>query len=127
MTQAVEVSYRGGGHWGVSTLIERTRFPGAGLAGGRPGSLGSFRLDSGEQPPAKRLVPLPLDARVNLVLPGGGGYGDPRLRAPEAVLRDVVDGYVSIEAAAREYGLKIRYVGEPDRLVRLPEHYVVDA
>jgi N-methylhydantoinase B len=127
MTQAVEVSYRGGGHWGVSTLIERTRFAGAGLAGGRPGSLGSFYLDSGEQPPAKRLVPLPLDARVNLVLPGGGGYGDPRLRAPEAVLRDVVDGYVSIEAAAREYGLKIRYVGEPDRLVRLPEHYVVDA
>jgi N-methylhydantoinase B len=127
MTQAAEVSYRGHGHWGVSTLIERTRFPGAGLAGGRPGSLGSFHLDSGEQPPAKRLVPLPLGARVNLVLPGGGGYGDPRLRSPEAVLRDVVDGYVSIEAAAREYGVRIRYVGEPDRLVRLPEHYVVDA
>jgi N-methylhydantoinase B len=127
MTQAAEVSYRGHGHWGVSTLIERTRFPGAGLAGGRPGSLGSFRLDSGEQPPAKRLVPLPLGARVNLVLPGGGGYGDPRLRSREAVLRDVVDGYVSIEAAAREYGVRIRYVGEPDRLVRLPEHYVVDA
>jgi N-methylhydantoinase B len=127
MTQAAEVSYRGHGHWGVSTLIERTRFPGAGLAGGRPGSLGSFRLDSGEQPPAKRLVPLPLGARVNLVLPGGGGYGDPRLRSREAVLRDVVDGYVSIEAAAREYGVRIRYVGEPDRLVRLPDHYVVDA
>jgi N-methylhydantoinase B len=127
MTQAAEVSYRGHGHWGVSTLIERTRFPGAGLAGGRPGSLGSFHLDSGEQPPAKRLVPLPLGARVNLVLPGGGGYGDPRLRSREAVLRDVVDGYVSIEAAAREYGVRIRYVGEPDRLVRLPEHYVVDA
>ncbi|XVQ06674.1 hydantoinase B/oxoprolinase family protein [Spirillospora sp. CA-255316] len=36
---------------------------------------------------------------------GGGGYGDPRERAPEAVLADVRDGLVS-EAAAREvYGL----------------------
>ena len=127
LTQEAEVSYRGDGHWGVSTLIERTRFPGAGLAGGRPGSLGSFRLDSGEQPPAKRLVPLPLRARVQLVLPGGGGYGEPGQRAPEAVLRDVVNGYVSIEAAAREYGVKVRYTGEPDRLVRLPQHYVIDA
>jgi N-methylhydantoinase B len=127
LAQAAEVSYRGQGRWGVSTLIERTRFPGAGLAGGRPGSLGSFHLDSGAQPPAKRLVPLPTGARVHLVLPGGGGYGEPAGRDREAILRDVVDGYVSIEAAAREYGVKIRYIGEPDRLVRLPEHYVLDA
>jgi len=45
----------------------------------------------------------------------------------EAVLRDVVNGYVTLEAAEREYGVRVRYVGEPDRLVRLPEHYVVDA
>ncbi|HEY8641478.1 MAG TPA: hydantoinase B/oxoprolinase family protein, partial [Candidatus Dormibacteraeota bacterium] len=98
-----------------------------GLDGGRPGSLGSFHLDSGERPPAKRLVPLPNYAHVNLVLPGGGGYGDPRERQVEAVLRDVVNGYVTLEAAEREYGVRVRYVGEPDRLVRLPEHYVVDA
>ena len=36
------------------------------------------------------------------------------------------DGYVSIEAAEREYGVRIRYTGEPDRLVRLPQHYVLD-
>jgi N-methylhydantoinase B len=127
LAQAAEVAYLGDGYWGVSTLIERTRFPGAGLAGGRPGSVGSFQLDSGERPPAKRLVPLPNAARVQLVLPGGGGYGDPRARSSEAVLRDVVNGYVSIEAARREYGVTVRYVGEPDRLVRLPEHYVVDS
>lgn len=35
---------------------------------------------------------------------GGGGYGDPRLREPELVEQDLLDGYVS-EAAAREvYG-----------------------
>ncbi|HEY8643397.1 MAG TPA: hydantoinase B/oxoprolinase family protein, partial [Candidatus Dormibacteraeota bacterium] len=38
LAQAAAVGYRGDGYWGVSTLIERTRFPGAGLDGGRPGS-----------------------------------------------------------------------------------------
>jgi N-methylhydantoinase B len=36
---------------------------------------------------------------------GGGGYGDPAERDPERVRADVEDGYVSAEAAAREYGL----------------------
>jgi N-methylhydantoinase B len=33
--------------------------------------------------------------------PGGGGYGNPRRRAPKSVLRDVLNGLVSIEKAAR--------------------------
>ena len=36
---------------------------------------------------------------------GGGGYGDPRERARDAVADDVVNGYVSREAALRDYGL----------------------
>ena len=36
--------------------------------------------------------------------PGGGGHGDPRTRAPEAVARDVRDGVVSPEAARDIYG-----------------------
>ena len=43
---------------------------------------------------------------------GGGGWGDPRARDPEAVLRDVRNGYVSIVGAARDYGVAI--VGAPD-------------
>lgn len=38
---------------------------------------------------------------------GGGGHGDPRVRAREAVLEDVLDGYVSREAAATVYGQEI--------------------
>ena len=34
---------------------------------------------------------------------GGGGFGDPRARPPEKVLDDVRNGYVSEEAAARDY------------------------
>ena len=38
---------------------------------------------------------------------GAGGYGDPLKRKPEAVLRDVLDGRVSLKAAADEYGVVI--------------------
>jgi N-methylhydantoinase B len=36
---------------------------------------------------------------------GGGGMGDPLQRDPAAVLEDVLDGYVSVERAARDYGV----------------------
>jgi len=36
---------------------------------------------------------------------GGGGYGDPLDRPPEAVQRDVREGYVSLEAAHDQYGV----------------------
>ena len=38
---------------------------------------------------------------------GGGGYGDPFDREPERVASDVRNGYVSIGAAAHEYGVVI--------------------
>jgi N-methylhydantoinase B/oxoprolinase/acetone carboxylase alpha subunit len=44
---------------------------------------------------------------VRYVTPGGGGYGDPLRRDPEAVLTDVRNGWVSVEAARREYGVII--------------------
>jgi N-methylhydantoinase B len=38
--------------------------------------------------------------------PGGaGGYGDPLERPPADVLADVVNGYVGIESARRDYGV----------------------
>jgi N-methylhydantoinase B len=36
---------------------------------------------------------------------GGGGHGDPLDRDPAAVAADVLDGYVTAEAAERDYGL----------------------
>lgn len=38
---------------------------------------------------------------------GGGGWGDPLERDPQAVLSDVLYGYVSAEAARAEYGVVI--------------------
>jgi N-methylhydantoinase B len=39
---------------------------------------------------------------------GGGGVGDPLLRDPEAVREDVVDGYVTVERARKDYGVLVR-------------------
>ena len=63
-------------------------------------------------------------ARVRLDLPGGGGVGDPRERDPQAVLRDVVDGYVSLEAARDVYGVTIRR--KRDGRVVLPEDFEIE-
>jgi N-methylhydantoinase B len=47
---------------------------------------------------------VPKGRHLLLKLPGGGGMGDPRERDPALVARDVADGLVSPEAAARDYG-----------------------
>ena len=38
---------------------------------------------------------------------GGGGWGDPRERDPQAVARDVRNGKVLQDSARQEYGLNI--------------------
>lgn len=53
---------------------------------------------------------------------GGGGWGEPTARDPEAVKRDVRDGYVSVEAAAIHYGVVV--LGDPETD---PEGLRVDA
>jgi N-methylhydantoinase B len=41
---------------------------------------------------------------------GGGGFGDPLDRDPEAVKEDVADGYVSVDRARKDYGVVVREV-----------------
>ena len=43
----------------------------------------------------------------SIVTGGGGGYGDPRSRPPEAVVSDVADGYIDAVTARSEYGVVI--------------------
>jgi N-methylhydantoinase B len=124
--QWTEVSYRGDASWGVSALVDRTRFPAAGLEGGKSGSPGEFLVNNTIRPQPKALIPLAPGVHVQLNLPGGGGYGNPFQRPVDLVLNDVVNGYVSLEAAEREYGVVIRYLGSQDQLVRLPQLYVID-
>ena len=46
---------------------------------------------------------VPPDGRVVMEAPGSGGYGPPKERDPERLADDIADGYVSLEAARRDY------------------------
>jgi N-methylhydantoinase B len=41
---------------------------------------------------------------------GGGGLGDPLERDPNAVLEDVIDEYVSVVRARRDYGVVVKEI-----------------
>jgi N-methylhydantoinase B len=60
-------------------------------------------------------------SRLRYVTSAGGGWGDPLDREPERVKLDVRDGYVTVEGAARDYGVVV--AGDPEED---PEHLVVD-
>ena len=49
--------------------------------------------------------PLKAGQVLRVVTTGGGGWGDPLERETDRVLRDVVQGKVSPEAARRDYGV----------------------
>jgi len=94
----------------VSLLGERGKTPPFGVAGGGAAALNRFtwETDDGERSPpmVSKVTDVSLRAgqRVRLETPGGGGWGDPARRNRAAVARDVALGYVSADAAARDYG-----------------------
>ena len=84
----------------------RTDFAAQGLHGGRPGTRRRFEVNGETVPGKGRLVLAPGD-RLTVFEAGGGGYGNPRDRDPARVRADVEDGAVSVEAALRDYGVKV--------------------
>lgn len=93
------------GNVSFARYSDRHKIAAFGLFGGREGGKGAIWKNPGtpgeERLDSKGLDYLAEGDLVRLVLPGGGGYGRPEERDPEAVLADVRDGKVSL-AAARE-------------------------
>ena len=52
-------------------------------------------------------TPIPAGTVMTMQPGGGGGFWDPLDRDPERVREDVLNEYVSIEGAARDYGVVI--------------------
>ncbi len=123
--QSISTGYFGDERWSVSGMVDRTQYPAEGLDGGQPGAAGEFKLD-GTNAPTKTILWMEPESVVEMNPPGGGGFGDPLTRDPNAVLMDVVDGYVSIESARDNYGVVVKYTGEEAALVRMPEDYTLD-
>lgn len=102
----------------VSALLNRMKADPWGVLGGGEGARGGIWIKRaghdawqtfveafGVLSPSKfsgiRLHP---GDQVRLVMPGGGGYGDPHQRDRAAVARDIAEGFVSAERARSDYG-----------------------
>ena len=80
-----------------------------GLQGGGPGAPGRSLLDPGTTRERRLHSKITMPFRAGEVfrhdLPGGGGWGEPLTRDLAAVAKDLRDGLVTIEGAARDYGV----------------------
>ena len=74
-----------------------------GLSGGSPGARAVF--DFGGSIEERGVVTLRPGQLVELVTAGGGGYGAPARRDPDAIRRDVAEHRISAEEAREIYGL----------------------
>ena len=59
-------------------------------------------------------------------LAGGGGFGQPLERDAKAVLRDVLNGYVGVDAAREDYGVVVRRLAPAEDTVLLIEDFELD-
>jgi N-methylhydantoinase B len=94
----------------ASFLGDRGRIPPFGAAGGGDAKTTLLEFNLG----GERVVPqhvtkaenveLSAGDRVRIETPGGGGWGDPAERDPEAIRRDLIRGYIDADRAAETYG-----------------------
>jgi len=100
LTPATYVTARG---------LERFEFQPWGREGGQPGRSGSCWLEdpSGQKTSLGKidLIEVTAGSAVHFETAGGGGLGSPLDRDPALILRDVLDGLVTPDAAAEQYGV----------------------
>ncbi len=89
----------------------RSKFPAWSIDGGHEGSPNYVEYRPKEGEPQRYAFVSGLttqrDDVIRVVTGNGAGLGDPKKRDPEAVRRDVKNGYISAERAEEIYGVKI--------------------
>ena len=96
----------------LTSGVDQTRFPPFGVSGGKSAFPNTITIGIGT--PHERQIrkisgyQIRSGEIVEYRMGGGGGWGDPLERDPEAVLADVSAGYVSVSAARSEYGVVIK-------------------
>jgi N-methylhydantoinase B len=89
--------------------MERMTSPPFGLRGGKAGAAAMVTLTTPDGAtrhlPSKGAFAAPAGSVVDMRTPGSGGFGPPAERDRAAIARDLRDGYVSREGAARDYGV----------------------
>jgi N-methylhydantoinase B len=98
--------------------VENNIFPTWGVAGGMGGGTSRVAMNPGT-PQEKEIRAFSDDNiwkkgdLVRVHTAGGGGWGDPLERETDQVLNDVLDGFVSVDAAQNSYGVVI----DPETMV----------
>jgi N-methylhydantoinase B len=89
----------------LSLFVDRVEHPARGLKGGLPGGASAVWVN-GEKDgfPLKGRSALKPGDVIDVRYPGGGGFGPPGERSPEALAADVESGLVSAELAKEVYG-----------------------
>jgi N-methylhydantoinase B len=114
----------------VYTYVVGMKYPMPGIAGGEKGEPNKLTLRATSDDPfvvqhTADWVPMAAGDRIIYDYGGGGGWGDPLLRAPETVLDDVLDEYVSVEGARRDYGVAL--TGSLEELTLEIDHSATEA
>ena len=110
--QYMEVGAQDGHEFDLSAMFDRVDHPARGRRGGAPGAPTTIAQDDGTAMRGKGKQFVPHGRRVRMAFPGGAGYGDPTARDKALVRRDLLRGYISSEAAARDYGLTAQEIAE---------------
>ena len=103
--QYMEIGVTAGHEFDFQAMFDRVKYPPRGRAGGSNGKPTKVRSNDGEIFKGKGKKSLSHGQRVLLAFPGGGGYGNTNERDIESIFKDLAQGYISAEAAKKEYGL----------------------
>ncbi|HZY12074.1 MAG TPA: hydantoinase B/oxoprolinase family protein [Beijerinckiaceae bacterium] len=112
--QVMEVATLDHAPFGISANYDRIDFPARGRDGGRNGQPGALMLDSGGTLRGKGQQTVARDDVLAIMMPGGGGLGDPLRRDPIRVAEDARLGLISVGAALADYGVVLREDGSVD-------------
>jgi N-methylhydantoinase B len=101
--------------WGNPAVLtirsERHKFSPKGIFGGKDAKPCRFILKEPDKDeeilPHLTTRPISVGTTLTCYHSGGGGYSDPCERSSKKVLEDVLDGYISVEAAERDYKVVI--------------------
>ncbi len=102
--QVMEIAHADGSPFAISKMFDRVSNPARGRDGGGPGATGRVYLQDGKELRGMGRDVVPPGGRLVLETPGGGGLGDPAERDASEVRDDVLNGYVSENAAREVYG-----------------------
>ncbi|MBS0549216.1 MAG: hydantoinase B/oxoprolinase family protein [Proteobacteria bacterium] len=105
--QVMEVSTLEPAPFAISAYYDRIEHAPRGRDGGRDGQAGRVELDSGKKLRGMGQQTIPRNSRLIISMPGGGGLGHPHKRPARTVADDVRQGFISAEAARRDYGVAV--------------------